>query len=101
MAKQTGANGRRANLIRDCRNDIKRIATEYDSQVMVPVEFLEAVGIWLDKALISAQFAGDSFLPEGEIDHAIRVARAYLSSDGNAEISTVTPHRTTPKEGMR
>lgn len=112
----------RATEIRRCRQAIyehfihaKRLKVEHvdaDTSVAVPAEFLEAVGIWLDKALAAAKFMGDDKFPEGEVDHAYRVARAWSagsdqpSGSDNNSVGVVSSQLSVPRkpkgrEGLR
>jgi len=116
MAKESRAL-QRVSEIRRCRqaiSDLTRSLKVYDEKgnwtgeyfnepVEVPPEFLEQIGNWLDKALNTAQFTNDDFLPEGEYDHALRVSRGW-----NRDVPPVSRTSDSPssvpkkgREGMR
>lgn len=71
--------------------------------ILVDPGFLRAIAVWLGKALQSAQRGNidpEDYLPLGEIDHAYRVALAYLGTD-KPEDELAARRNTKTKDGMR
>jgi len=123
----------RTSMIRNCRQKINDLVvhakavklkaanpemdedeTDVDdaTHVIVHVDFLEAIGVWLDKALEAAKWMDDAGLPQGEIDHAYRVSslwslRDYKHSDttddplGMAGVTPISARKPKGRESLR
>lgn len=111
----------RADKIRDARRGMAEVIAasklEYDkdefgdfdpNNAVVPVAFIEAVAIWLDKVLKSASYG--AALPGGEADHGMRVAEGWFGAElgsfyrtGPGAGFTGAPQKRTQgkKEGLR